>query len=141
MADDILSDDVIDLRARWTLGKVVTQPGLHLHLFVNAPTITAATVLSDFAECAAPGYTPEDLVPSDWTGSTSGGVAAYAYPAITFTFTGPGVGPETIHGHYFTDDLDTLFLWGKTWDVDYPIPTLGGSVTITPSWEDEQCPA
>jgi hypothetical protein len=140
MVNDVLNDAAIDRLARWILGIADVEPAPVLHLFVQPWNVTADTTVSQLTECTAPGYSPVVLTPSLWVGSTSQGVALYQYPTVPFIFTGPGSPTQTIYGHWIEDSVTGDLLWGLTWLAPYPIPSIGSTIYLSPTWSDRQCP-
>lgn len=110
---------------------------LKLRLFKNNYTPVAGSVLADFTEVTVAGYAAVTLTGSSWTVAVSSSVATATYPAVTFTFTGTG---ETVYGYYVVDNGTAKVLWAEKLGTAYAIPGAGGSVTITPSVSDLNCP-
>jgi hypothetical protein len=136
---DVVNTDLISRAALWTLGINNALPNLELRLFVNNITVTCETVLGDFVQCFAPGYNNVALVPGNWDGSTADCVANYAYPQITFTFTGQGDPPNIVYGHYLVDvDTDDIW-WAQNWTTPFEIPEGGGTAKVTLTWSDHEC--
>lgn len=136
---DVLSDYMIDQLAKQAIGDSPDAWSLSVGLYVNNVSPTYATVLSDLTECTAAGYSEQALSAGSWTGSTSAGVASYAYPAVTFTMTGSG-GGQTIYGHFIKDTVTGELLRSQLWGTPFAIPSGGAVVTVTPAWSDEECP-
>ncbi|MHB8735440.1 MAG: hypothetical protein ACYC6M_09085 [Terriglobales bacterium] len=136
---DVLNNAAIDRLARWILGLAGAAPALELRLFQTPVVVTNQTVESQLSEVTAPGYAPVGLVAANWSGSTTGGIAVYNYPVIQITFTGQGVPAQTVYGHWIRDTLTAQLLWAQTWVTPYAIPPGGGSVFLTPTWQDQQC--
>lgn len=140
MPNDVLNQVVLDRIARWVLGLADEQPALELHLFAAPWNFACDTVLANLTECTAPGYLPVALSAGGWNGGTAECISAFAYSAVPFVFTGPGVPGEIIYGHWIGDALSGDVLWGQSWTVPYTIPAAGGTIYLAPSWSDRQCP-
>lgn len=136
---DVLNQNAIDRIARWILGLTGAAPTLQARLFRTPVVVTDVTVEADLTEVTAPGYAPVNLLPGLWTGSTSLGVALYSYPVIPIVFAGPGVPGQTVYGHWIRDSVTGQVQWAQTWVTPFVIPPAGGTVYLTPTWQDRQC--
>lgn len=140
MATDTLVNYMIDEMAKWAIGQISTANLLTLCLYVNNHTLVVGDTIASLTECTAPGYVEQALTSGSWTGSTTGGLATYTYPPVSFNLTGPGSPGQTIYGHFYRQGSGGALLWGQTWSSPYVIPSGGAVIQITPTWNDEQCP-
>ncbi|MGH3526752.1 MAG: hypothetical protein ACRDQ6_05505 [Pseudonocardiaceae bacterium] len=136
---DVLNNAAIDRLARWILGLAGAAPTLQLRLYSTNVVPTPTTVEADFTEVSAPGYRPVNFAPGNWTGSTVAGIAVYNYPVIAIAFTGPGSPGQTVFGSWVRDSATGQVLWARLWDAPYTIPPPGGTIYVTPTWQDRQC--
>lgn len=85
--------------------------GALCHLYSNAVSWTAATVLGDLTECAFTGYSAVSL--GSWSSPViDGSDHGASSPAVsTFTLTGGSSG--NIYGYYLTDSTGTLLIGGE----------------------------
>lgn len=132
----VLTNDGVDAMAQVFLGKRAYN-ALELILFVNNYSIVVTTTPANLTICGCPGYAPAAFTPANWTGSSVGGVATYAYPVITFNLTGNN-GGETVYGYAIRDTVANKILWGETVSTPFPVPANGGQVSVTPQWIDQQ---
>jgi len=137
---DVMNNALIDLVSRFVLGLTSTPPSLEVHLFVNQWNFASDTTIANLVECDAPGYAAVPLTPANWTGSTTGGVSTYTYPVLAFNFTGQGVPPQTVYGHWIGDSASGDVLWGLTWPAPYVIPAAGSTIYLAPTWANQSCP-
>ena len=137
---DVMNNALIDLVSRFVLGLTSTPPSLEVHLFVNQWNMANNTTIANLVECDAPGYAPVPLTPGNWMGSTTGGVSTYTYPTVSFNFTGPGVPPQIVYGHWIGDSASGDVLWGLTWPAPYVIPAAGSTIYLAPTWTNQSCP-
>lgn len=107
-------------------------------LFTNNHTPVAADVLATFTACVLTGYADATMTASGWTGSSSGGVATYSFPSITFNFAAYG-GGTTIYGFIAYDNAGGKALWGFLLDTAYVVPVGGGSLTVALTFQDHAC--
>jgi hypothetical protein len=135
---DIVVNALIDRAAQYALGKAPTNPSLKIRLFVNNFTVDVNTVIGNLTPCTAPGYADIALPAASWAGSTTGGVASYSIPAVTFTLTGAGSPGQTVYGHCVFDNAIGL-LYGLTWGTPFAIPAGGAVIQLAPSWQDQNC--
>ena len=137
---DVLTNDLLAVLAETALGQEAGGWALELGLFVNAYTFSVTSTYADLVECTAPGYPAFPLVPTSWTGATTGGLAGYSYPTITFTFQGPGTPAQVIQGHFLRVVGGQVLPWGLTWATPFSIPAGGGIVQVNLTWQDQACP-
>lgn len=110
---------------------------LDVLLYTNSGVVPAVTsVIGDLTECTDGGYSRITLTGASWSGSTTGGVATYTYPSITFFFTG-SPGPETIYGVGFMRTTVLQALANLT--TPYAITPSGGSLTLDITQTGQQC--
>jgi hypothetical protein len=100
-----------------------------LHLFTNVITPGVTNTVGSYTECALTGYAAVALTPGSWTGSTTGGVATYTYPAVTFTFS---TGSVTIFGYYITFQISATvyLLCAQNFASSYAVPSGGGGMVV-----------
>lgn len=112
-----------------------------LRLYVNNYVIALTSVTANFVEAGAvAGYAPFMFNPTDWVTGVVAGIFTATYPAITFTFTAYSGSPYTIYGYYVTNPVTGNTIWGETAVVPYTIPLTGGSLTLYPTWVDQNLP-
>lgn len=94
-----------------------------LHLYFNDPTISQSSVVGDFSEVAAAGYSAVTLSGASWTFST----ATASYPEQTFTLSTNA----TAYGYYVTTTSNDL-LWAERFtNAPFNLPGSGGQIAIT----------
>ena len=125
----------IDEAAQLWLGNDVYDT-LTLRLFVNNHTPTVTDTAGNYTECTLAGYAAVALTPGNWSGSTSAGLATYTYPALIFTFSAYA-GGSTIYGYYL-QDADGNVILADLLSPAFAVPAGGGSVAITPTYEDQK---
>jgi len=113
-----------------------TAVSLTLKIFVSNTTPTVTDTPSTYTECSVTGYAAQALTASSWSGSTTGGVATYTYPAVTFTFSA-NVAAQTAYGYYVVETNSNTVLFAQQFSSNYPIPAAGGSVTVNLTWIDQ----
>ena len=136
---DVLNLYIMNLIAEYVLGNQPPYPIPNIMLFENNVQVTCATVLTDLDELVAPGYAAITLDEVDWTYSSQPCYVSATYPQISWTLTGPGSGTGTIYGHAIYDSKGSQIMWAQTWPTPFVIPAAGGTVTVAPSWQDQQC--
>ena len=116
-----------------------TPFNLRVRLYVNSHSPVVTDTDSAFTECTATGYASQTLIAANWSGSTSGGVATYTYPTLTFTFTA-GLG-QTVYGVYLDDAATPTphTQMAGLLDVPFAIPSGGGTLTIALTDQFHQC--
>jgi phage baseplate assembly protein gpV len=72
-----------------------------LRLYTNTPTLSGASVASNFTEATGGGYAAITLTAASWT-TTPGAPTSTGYPKQTFTFTGPLTTYPNLNGYYVT---------------------------------------
>lgn len=125
----------IDYAAQVFLKKTAEQD-LTVRLFTNNHTPVVTDTASAFTECALSGYANVTLTPASWSGSTTGGLATYTYPAITFTFNAYA-GGTTIYGYYVTIPGVTGVL-AELFSTPYAVPSGGGTLTVNITYQDQK---
>lgn len=108
--------------------KVTTPQNLTVRLFTNNYTPLVTSVPGSFTECALVGYSNVTLTPGNWSGSTSSGLATYAYPTLTFTFN-PYAGGVSIYG-WFVTIPGLISILADNISPVYAVPPGGGSLTL-----------
>ena len=107
---------------QWLLTRMLKQPNpltdpFRLRLFQNNYTPVHGSVLADFTQCTAAGYTSKNLAPSGWIDALPSGDAAMSYWAagiLTFT---ASAGSQNTFGYYVTDPDGNFCLWAERWPV------------------------
>lgn len=125
----------LDRLLQMRLNKGGSLGNLTLKLYVNNHTPVVTDTAAAYTECTATGYAAVTLTGASWTGSTTGGVADYTYPAVTFTFTA-GLG-QTIFGAYLVDQAGNVE--AGLLDTAFAIPAGGGTVTINLEEKQQAC--
>ncbi len=94
-----------------------------LHLYSNDPTLSQTSVVGDFTEVSAAGYSAITLAGGSWTFATT----TASYPEQTFTFTTSA----TAYGYYVTTTANDL-LWAERFtSAPFSLPGSGGQIQIT----------
>jgi len=94
----------------------ILAAGVHYHLGTISFTVTKATLLASFTECALAGYAPILVALADWAlqGVVGHQGISQAAPITYITSDVPG---ENIYQVYVTDVTDAILLWGYTLDA------------------------
>ena len=116
----------------------LTAVDYKVHLYVNNLTPLVTSVIGDFTECTLAGYAAASLTGGNWTGSTTGGVATYNYPAIAYTFSAYA-GGTTIYGYYVSDSSSTYAIWAELFGTSFAVPAGGGELDLSLQWVDKLC--
>lgn len=135
---DVLNVALMRKRLMYTEGQVPVTPDNFLRLFVNNIPVTPFNVPADFVECSATGYVAVGLNQGNWVNTQFGNSWVGAYPTVTFNLTA-GLG-QTVYGYFVTDQSDNSVMWAGLFITPFAVPPEGGSVAITPTFTDEQCP-
>jgi hypothetical protein len=107
-----------------------------LRLFTNTHTPAVTDTPSSYTECALSGYSAYTFAPSDWSGSTSSGLATYTTSGVVFTFSAYA-GGTTIQGYFVTIPGPTAIL-ADVLSTPFAVPAGGGTLTITPTALDQR---
>ncbi len=102
-----------------------------LRLYTNSLTPVEGSVVADFTDATAAGYSPITLAEGSWTVSTTTGVTDAEFAQQTFTFTAL----ETVEGYFVTNVGDTKVLWAEKFAAPANVPSGGGTIKITPKIE------
>lgn len=132
----ILTNDGLNWFARYGLGISTTGFTLTARLFVNNFTPSVSSVTADFTECTIPSYVAVALVPSSWSGSSSGGLGQFAYPQLTWNFSAYAGPVQTLYGYYVTESVASKTLWADIGTPSYPVPLAGGQLNLTITFND-----
>lgn len=101
---------------------------ISLRLYTNSITPVESSVLADFDEATASGYSAKSLLEGSWGIATDGsGITTATYPEQTFTFTSV----ERVEGYYITNTGNTAVLWAEKLPAPINIPSGGGTAKIT----------
>lgn len=133
----LLTNQGLDDIVRYTLG-LTSAFHLVLHLYTNNHTPALADVSGNYTECSLSGYGAVTLTGSSWTGSTSGGLASYTYPTITWTFFA-NTGSTTIYGVFGTDSDTGHLCFAESFGTNFTVPASGGTLTYVLNWLDSNC--
>jgi hypothetical protein len=107
------------------------QGDLTLHLYDATVAISETTILTDFNEVSATGYTAGGytLANALWT-ITPGEPTEALFDEVPIAVTS---GIAGVYGYYITNALNDVLLWAEEFvDGPYVIPSGGGSVFVTP---------
>lgn len=139
MADVVVvNQQLLSLRALYTVGNNPLPPSWVCRLFVNQVSPQCTDTMSDYTECTLAGY-GEQLVPaSKWVASSGQCEVILTGPTITFTFTGSG---QTIYGHLMFDQANNVLGWVTLWDTPFPVPVGGALISLIPVWNEMACTA
>ncbi|MBA7586569.1 hypothetical protein ES695_00105 [Candidatus Atribacteria bacterium 1244-E10-H5-B2] len=111
----------------YALNKVAATD-VKLKLFTNDYTPVEGSVVANFTEAVAAGYTAIELAGASWTIESDGGVTTATYAQQTFTFTAA----STNYGYYITNNDGSQVLWAERFsDAPHNIPSGGGTEKIT----------
>lgn len=126
-----------DYYARVILGIIGVQQ-YQVLLYVNLRSPAVNDTLANYTQCTWPGYSPIVLIPAEWTGSTTNGVATYQYPLVTWAFDPSNQAQQTVYGYLVIDQGGDL-LYAEQFAAPYPISPQGGTLPLILQWTDEQC--
>jgi hypothetical protein len=133
------------MSALWTNGGIDWATRLQLNmtggsnfsvgLFTDNNALAVTDILSSRTETTAAGYARVALSSGGYAGSTVAGLSTYTYsPAITYNFSSAASSPPALQGYFVINQANTLIL-ENTFSSPYTIPTAGGTLTITPTFD------
>jgi hypothetical protein len=114
------------------LNITVTDNDVVIRLYSNNYTPVEASVVGDFTEITATGYSAVTATPGNWV-ITEGDPTDASYPQTEFALS--SAEPE-VYGYYITNSAGDILLWSERFvDGPYVIGAGGGSIFITPKIE------
>jgi hypothetical protein len=109
------------------------QEDFSLKLYTNAGPPAETDTAASYTEVSGFGYSAITLAHgAGWTCSTTSGTSAAQFAQQTFSFTS---GPVTVNGYYIVGVTSGKVLWAEAFSTPAAIPSLGGTIQLTPRLE------
>lgn len=96
-----------------------------LHLYSNDPSLSQNSVIGDFSEVSAAGYSAVTLAGTSW--SVNNLTSTGSYTEQTFTFSTSA----TAYGYYVTTSANDLLWCERFTTAPFSLPGSGGQIQIT----------
>lgn len=96
-----------------------------LHLYSNDPSLSQNSVIGDFSEVSAAGYSAVTLTGTNWTVNSLTSTGSYTEQTFTFSTS------ATAYGYYVTTTANDLLWCERFTTAPFSLPGSGGQIQIT----------